>query len=180
MPRSRPCAREYYRQQTNEQPQKCVLRYGAEYYLLAVMGILVLLVYFALLASSMGGEFLQRLLQSDSSEWFTLWFGPVSGVAGMIALFVFCNTKVWYSPDGLTLKYPLRRKQELLWSQIQRMEIVLERKQGRMTWKRLRLYTREGVYNINLGRMTWGKDGFMTELTKKAQKYEIPCTAARK
>lgn len=172
--------REYYREQADEQPQKCVLRYGAEYYLLAVMGVLMLLVYLALLGSSLGGKFLQRLLQSDPSEWFSLWFGPVSGVAGIAALFVFCNTKVQYSPEGLALKYPLRKKQEMTWGQIQRIETVLERKQGRMTWKRLRLYTREGVYSINLGRMTWGKDGFMAALTENVKKYEIPCTAARR
>ena len=173
---------EYYRQQTNEQPQKCVLRYGAEYYLLAVMGILMLLVYLAMLASESGAAFAQGLLQSgsDPSEWFALWFAPVSGVLGIAALFIFCNTKIQYSPEGLTLKYPLRKKQELLWSQIQRIETVLEKKQGKMTWKRLRLYTKEGVYKIELSHLTYGKDGFMTMLVAKVKKYEIPCSAARR
>lgn len=48
---------EYYRTQHSEHPQKCVLRYGPEYYLLAVMGILMLLVYLAMLASAGGAEF---------------------------------------------------------------------------------------------------------------------------
>lgn len=172
--------REYYRAQTNEEPQKCVLRYGPEYYLLAVMGILMLGVYLAILASDAGGDFLQRLLQSEPSEWFSLWFGPISGVVGVIALFVFCNTKVWYSPEGLTLKYPLRRKQELPWSQIRRIETVMEEKQGRMTWKRLRLHTAEGVYKIELRRLTYGRDAFLTELIQMVKKYDIPCAAARK
>lgn len=141
------------------------------------MGILMLLVYLAMLASSAGGEFLQRLLHSDPSEWFALWFGSVSGVIGLIALFVFCNTKVWYTPEGLTLKYPLRRKQELLWSQIQKIETVLERKQGRTKWKKLSLYTKDGVYRINLEFLTWGKDGFMVQLYKMIDQYDIPCMA---
>lgn len=173
-------AAEYYRSQTDEHPQKCVLRYGTEYYLLAVMGILMLLVYLAMLASSAGGAFLEGLLHGEPSQVFALWFGPVSGVLGMAALAVFCSTKVWYAPEGLTFKYPLRRKQELPWSQIQKMETVLEKKQGCMTWKTLRLYTREGVYKIDLGHMTWGKDGFVTALKEKIKKYEIPCSAARK
>lgn len=171
---------EYYRARADEAPHKCVLRYGAEYYLLAVMGILMLVVYLAMLASSAGELFAQRLVHSDPSEWFALWFGPVSGVLGSIALFVFCNTKVWYSPEGLTLKYPLRRKQKLLWSQIQRIETVLEKKQGRMTWKTLRIYTREGMYKIDLSYMTNGKDGFMRELTAMVKRYEIPCAPVQR
>lgn len=171
---------EYYRLRTEEKPQKCVLRYGSEYYLLAVMGILMLLVYLAMLASDAGGMFLERLLQSEPSEWFSVWFAPVSGAAGIIALFVFCNTKVWYSPEGLTLQYPLRKKQVLPWSQIQKIETVLERKQGRMTWKRMQFYTKEGMYKVNLGAMTYGKDGFMTQLTTMVKKYKIPCMPAKK
>lgn len=171
---------EYYRSRTNEEPQKCVLRYGAEYYLLAVMGVLMLVIYGAILLSGSGDVFLQSLLHSDPSEWFRFWFAPVSGVVGMIALFLFCNTKVWYSPEGLTIQYPLRRKQELLWSQVQRIETVMKKKNGRMTWKCLRLYTKERAYKINLDVMTWGKDGFMTELTAQVRKYEIPCASARK
>ena len=171
---------QYYRSRTDEQPQKCVLRYGAEYYLLAVMGVLMLLVYLAMLLSEGGDAFLQMLLQSGPSEWFAVWFAPVSGVVGIIALMIFCNTKVWYSPEGLTLKYPLRKKQKLLWSQIQRAETVMQQKQGKLTFKRLRLYTREGVYKINLGYMTNGKDGFMAQLTAAVEKYAIPCTQARK
>ena len=173
-------AAEYYRARTYEEPQKCVLRYGSEYYLLAVMGILMLLVYVAMLLSEGGDVFLQGLLHSDPSEWFSLWFAPVSGVVGIAALFIFCNTKIWYSMEGLTLKYPLRKKQELLWGQIQRIETVLERKQGRMTWKRLRFYTKEGVWQIDMSHMTYGKDGFMTQLMAAVRKYEIPCTSARK
>lgn len=172
--------REYYRSRTNEQPRKCVLRYGTEYYLLAVMGILMLVVYAAILASDLGGDFLQRLLQSEPSEWFSLWFGPVSGVIGAVALFIFCNTKVWYSPEGLTLKYPLRRKQEVRWSQVRKIETVLEKKQGRMTWKRMRFHTAEGVYKIELRWLTYGRDAFLTELFRVIEKYEIPCAAARK
>lgn len=171
---------EYYRTQHSEHPQKCVLRYGPEYYLLAVMGILMLLVYLAMLASAGGAEFLQRLPQSEPSEWFSLWFGPISGIAGIIALVVFCNTKVWYSPAGLVLKFPLRKKQEVSWREIQKIELVMTRKQGKQTWKWLRLFTKEKVYRIDLAFLTAGKDGFWTELLKNIKKYEIPCESARK
>lgn len=166
---------EYYRLQTDEHPQKCVLRYGAEYYLLAVMGILMLLVYLALLGSSLGGAFLERLLNSEPSEWFSLWFGPVSGLVGIIALFVFCNTKVKYSPEELVIKYPMRRVREIPWREIQQIEVVQEKKEGRKGWKKLRLYTKDGIYKIDMGLLTWGKDGFMTQLYKMIEKYEIPC-----
>lgn len=173
-------AAEYYRSQTDEHPQKCVLRYGAEYYLLAVMGILMLLAYVAMLASSAGGEFLQRLLQSEPSEWFSIWFAPVSGIIGVVALFIFCNTKVQYSPEGIVLKYPFRRAQEISWREIQQIEVILERKQGRKTWKKLRLYTKEGSYKLNLEFLTYGKDGFMEELYKIIDMYEISCIAVER
>lgn len=170
---------EYYRLQ-DEHPQKCVLRYGAEYYLLAVMGILMLLVYLALLGSSVGDAFWERLLHSEPSEWFAFWFGPVSGVIGMIALFVFCNTKVKYSPEELVIKYPLRRTKEIPWRQIQQIEVVREKKEGKKFWKKLRLYTKDGVYKINLGLLTWGKDGFMTQLYNMIERYEIFCSESEK
>ena len=148
--------------------------------MLAVMGILMLLVYLAMLASAGGAEFLHRLPQSEPSEWFSLWFGPISGIAGIIALVVFCNTKVWYSPAGLVLKFPLRKKQEVSWREIQKIELVMTRKQGKQTWKWLRLFTKEKVYRIDLAFLTAGKDGFWTELLKNIKKYEIPCESARK
>ena len=171
---------EYYRERVHEQPQKCVLRYGSEYYLLAMMGVLMLGVYLAILASDAGGMFLEGLLQSDPSEWFSLWFGPISGVIGIAALFIFCNTKVRYSPEGLLLQYPLRRKQEVSWRAIERIEVVLKKKQGKRFWKKLRLCTAEGTYKINLEFMTHGKDGFMTELFKAVDQYEIPCVETKK
>ena len=39
----------YYRSHMYEEPQKCILRYGSEYYLLAAMGIGILLIYMATL-----------------------------------------------------------------------------------------------------------------------------------
>lgn len=173
-------AADYYRAQRQEKPKACVLRYGAEYYLLAVMGILMLGIYLALLLSSGGGLFLQEILQSDTSQWLSLLFPPVSGVVGLVALFVFCNTKVRYSPEALVLKYPLRREQELPWSSIQKMEVVLEHKQGKAIWKKLRLYTKQGVYKLNMGILTSGRDGFLTELYKMIEKYEIPLIEAKR
>ena len=83
-------------------------------------------------------------------------------------------------PEAFVLKYPLRREQELPWSSIQKMEVVLERKQGKAIWKKLRLYTKQGVYKLNMGALTSGRDGFLTELYKIIEKYEIPLIEAKR
>lgn len=71
------------------------------------------------------------------------------------------------------MQYPLRRKRELYWRNIQRVELIPAKKREE-SWKTLRLYTQEGMYRLNLGLLTYGQDGFMTELFKIMKKYEIP------
>jgi len=171
---------EYYRLQDDEEPQKCVLRYGSEYYVLAVMGILVFIVYLALLIPGDAGKLFHDLSQGGPSEWFSLWFAPVCGTAGLIALFVFSNTKIQYSSEKMILKYPLRRKRELYWQNIRRLELVPTTESGEKHWKKLRLYTKDSVYRLDLNVLTHGKDGFMRVLFEMAAQYEIPCTASRK
>ena len=46
-------------------------------------------------------------------------------------------------------------------------------KQGKRTWKKLRIYTKEGVYKISFAYLTHGKDDFMAEVLKMVEKYEI-------
>ncbi len=168
---------EYYRAQAYDQPQKCVLRYGAEYYALAVMGILILLVYAALFLSADGEDILRIMLHSAPSQWFSIWFAPLSGVAGIIGLFVLCGTSIRYSQEKLTIRCPLRKKWELYWREIERMELVPAKENG---WKALRLYTENGMYKLPLARLSRGRDGFMTELLKMAERYQIPCEIAEK
>lgn len=170
---------EYYRSQ-QEHPQKWLLRYGSEYYLLAVMGILILLLYLGLLASAGEHDLFQKILQSEPSERFSALFAPICGVGSLGLLFVLTNTYVRYSPEQMILKYPLRKKRELSWRAIQRIEVVLKKKQGKETWEKLRLFTDEGVYKIDLERLTHGKDGFMTMLFQMIEKYEISCTAVKR
>ena len=172
----------YYQSQTYDQPQKRILRYGSEYYVLAVMGILMLGMYVAVLLSSEGNIFLQELLKQRSSfsELFSVWFAPVYGVVSLIGLFVLCNTKIRYSEEKMTVKFPLRREKDVYWRTIRRIEGITGRVNGRKVWKKLRVYTEDTVYKFNVGYLTYGKDDFIAELQKMAERYEIPWTTEKR
>ena len=165
----------YYRSQVYESPQKRILRYGTEYYILAGLGILILLEYLAMLLLSGEENPLRGFSQSEPSEWFSLLFAPIYGVACLIFLFIMCNTRVWYSEEKMMIKHPIRKETELYWRNIQRIEAVTAVKQGKRTWKKLRIYTKEGVYKISFAYLTHGKDDydFMAEVLKMVEKYEI-------
>ena len=166
----------YYRSQTYEHPQKCILRCGTEYYMLAVMGILIFLVYLALFLSADKSELLEVLRQQRSpSEWFTVWFAPICGVVSIGFLFLFSQTNIRYSPEKVVVKFPLRRKRTVYWKEISKIEMVPSKRRDGRAWKTLRIYTQEHVYRFNLEYLTHGQDGFLTELFKMAEKYEIPC-----
>lgn len=163
----------YYRSQVYESPQKRILRYGTEYYILAGLGILILLEYLAMLLLSGEENPLRGFSQSEPSEWFSLLFAPIYGVACLIFLFIMCNTRVRYSEEKMMIKHPIRKETELYWRNIQRIEAVTAVKQGKRTWKKLRIYTKEGVYKISFAYLTHGKDDFMAEVLKMVEKYEI-------
>ena len=167
-------AAEYYRSRACDEPGSRVLRYGGEYYVLAVLGIAILLLYLAVLFTA-SGDPLQEIPESDPSQWFSVWFAPVCGAASLILLFVLCNTSVRYSEEGLVLKFPLRAGQELFWRDIRRVEAVPMKRPDRGGWKRLRIYTGDGVYRLDLEVLSHGRDGFVTELFKAVQNYQIPC-----
>lgn len=172
----------YYQSQAYDRPQKRILRYGTEYYVLAVMEILMLLVYVAMIFSSAGDAFVQELFkhQSSFSEIFAVWFAPVCGVVSLIGLFVLCNTKIRYSEEKMTVKWPLRRKKNVYWRNIRRVEGVAGRVNGRIVWKKLRVYTENTVYKFNVGYLTYGKDDFIAELRKMTERYEIPWITEKK
>ena len=163
----------YYRSQVYESPQKRILRYGTEYYILAGLGILILLEYLAMLLLSGEENPLRDFSQSEPSEWFSLLFAPIYGVACLIFLFIMCNTRVRYSEEKMMIKHPIRKETELYWRNIQRIEAVTAVKQGKRTWKKLRIYTKEGAYKISFAYLTHGKDDFMAEVLKMVEKYEI-------
>ena len=94
-------------------------------------------------------------------------------MACLIFLFIMCNTRVWYSEEKMMIKHPIRKETELYWRNIQRIEAVTAVKQGKRTWKKLRIYTKEGVYKISFAYLTHGKDDFMAEVLKMVEKYEI-------
>ena len=165
---------DYYWEQTQERPETHALGYGGEYFLLAGMGILILAVYLAMLAQLGGKKLIEMLLEREPSQWFAVWFAPVCGLVSIIGLFICAATSIRYSQEKLVLRYPLRKKREVYWREIERVEVVPVKGQVRV-WKTLRLYTQGRVYKLNLARLRRGRDGFMTELYQMAERYEIPC-----
>lgn len=166
----------YYRSHMYEESQKCILRYGSEYYLLAAMGIGILLIYMAsLVPAAAENSIIQQFLQGDFSQKFALWFAPVCGVISIVFLVVMLNTNIRYSQEKMTIKYPLHRKRELYWRNIQRIEMAAVEKTEKAEWMKLRLYTREGTYKISFKFLTHGKDEFLSMLFKMIQKYGISC-----
>ena len=108
---------------------KCILRYGSEYYLLAAMGIGILLIYMAtLVPAAAENSIIQQFLQGDFSQRFALLFAPVCGVISIVFLVVMLNTNIRYSQEKMTIKYPLHRKRELYWRNIQRIEMAAVKK----------------------------------------------------
>lgn len=165
----------YYKEKTYDHSKKRILRWGSEYYVLAVMGILILTMYLVMIAQAGSGEVLQEILKSQPRGLFALLFAPVCGAVSLMLLLVMCNTKIWYSEENMILKYPLRRKRELLWRNIRSVELVRGDVRGVKMWKKLRIYTDGAAYRINLMYLSHGKDEFMTMLWKMVERYEIPC-----
>ena len=161
-------------------PQKCVLQYGPEYDLLAVMGVLIFAIDLVFLFSADMDALLRELHPHSLSEWFALLFAPVCGVVSLAFLLVFRRTKIEFSPEKLFFHFPLRKPQELFWRELQQVEIVPSRQPGRENWKRLRLYTADHTYRIDLQHLTRGKDSFLTVLLHAVDQYDIPCTRAKK
>lgn len=164
----------YYHSKDKDNLRKNILRYGTEYYIVAVLGILILLQYLAVLLFAGHDELLQFFSQSEPSKWFSLLFAPVCGVTGMVFLFIMCNTKIRYSGGKMIIKYPLRKEKILYWRNISGIEVIGARKWNQKNWKKLRLYTEEGNYTFNFAYLTHGKDDFMEEVLEMVQKYEIP------
>ena len=102
------------------------------------------------------------------------------GVASLAYLLVFRWTKIEYSPEKLVLRFPLHKPQELFWRELQQVEIVPSRQPGRENWKRLRLCTANRTYRLNLQHLTRGKDGFLTAMLHALDRYDIPCTRAKR
>ena len=50
----------------------------------------------------------------------------------------------------MMIKHPIRKETELYWRNIQRIEAVTAVKQGKRTWKKLRIYTKEGYTKLVL------------------------------
>ena len=140
------------------------------------MGIGILLIYMAtLVPAAAENSIIQQFLQGDFSQRFALLFAPVCGVISIVFLVVMLNTNIRYSQEKMTIKYPLHRKRELYWRNIQRIEMAAVEKTEKAEWMKLRLYTREGTYKISFKFLTHGKDEFLSMLFKMIQKYGISC-----
>lgn len=175
-----PGASQYDSRNSCDSSQSHVLQYGAEYDLLAVMGLLIFAIDLALLFSAGMDTLLQELHPRSPSEWFALLFGPVCGVISLAYLLVFRWTKIECSPEKLVLRFPLRKPQELFWRELQQVEIVPSRQPGRENWKRLRLCTANRTCRLNLQHLTRGKDEFLTAMLHALDRYNIPCTRAKR
>ncbi len=72
---------DYYQTRSYEKPQKCVLRYGGEYYILVAVGFVITAMYLAILLSGDSSGLLDEMLHADQSElyfavvWTCLWSG---------------------------------------------------------------------------------------------------------
>lgn len=162
----------HYRSKTYETPKKRILRYGTEYYIMAGMGILMMVLYLGLLIPQEDFHLVEELRQSGPSQWFSLLFAPVCGVAGVLSLLVMSQTKVRYSEEKMVLKRPFRREREIYWRNIQKIRLASTRKGGEETWEKLWIYTEGAAYKFNLETLSYGKDDFVTEVKKMAEKYE--------
>lgn len=167
----------YYKEKSYDDSKKRILRWGSEYYVLAVMGILIFAMYLVMIAQAGSGEVLQEILESQPHGLFALLFAPVCGTVSLILLFVMCSTKIQYSEEKMILKYPLRKKRELLWRNIRKMELVRGEVRGVKVWKKLRIHADGAAYWVNLMYLSHGKDEFMTMLWKMVERYEISCEA---
>lgn len=166
----------YYQSKLYGNPKKCILRYGLEYYILAGMGILILLEYLAIIGSADDINLLEEILHSEPTKRFSLLFAPVCGVVSLILLFVMCNTKIRYSEEKLIIRVPLKRKCEICWRNIQKIEVITAKKQGKKIWKKLRLYTGERIYRFHLEFLTYGRDDFVAQVLKMVERYDIAWT----
>ena len=93
------------------------------------MGIGILLIYMAtLVPAAAENSIIQQFLQGDFSQRFALLFAPVCGVISIVFLVVMLNTNIRYSQEKMTIKYPLHRKRELYWRNIQRIEMAAVKK----------------------------------------------------
>lgn len=171
---------DHYRAKTYDRPQKCVLRYGGEYYLLAGIGLLILGIFLALFANMDRAELLDTMLHCPPSQRFSVWFPPVCGVVSLVGLFILCTTSVRYSPEKLVLRLPLRGTREIFWWEIQRIELVPAKRPTGKGWKTLRLYTSTGTCRLPLQHLSSGRDGFLTELFRRAEQYGIACQSIEK
>ena len=86
------------------------LRYGPENFLLAGLGIVIFLLYVAILATGDVVDLRDIFLESDPSKWFSIWFAPVCGVASFVALFILVNTSVRYSRGKYGLQISFAKK----------------------------------------------------------------------
>ncbi len=94
---------DYYQTRSYEKPQKCVLRYGGEYYILVAVGFVITAMYLAILLSGDSSGLLDEMLHAEQSELFSLWFGPVCGLVSIIFLFILLNTSIRYSKEKMIL-----------------------------------------------------------------------------
>ena len=117
-----------------EESQKCILRYGSEYYLLAAMGIGILLIYMASLVPQQRTASYSSFCRVISPRGSRFGFAPVCGVISIVFLVVMLQYKYPVFTGKMTIKYPLHRKRELYWRNIQRIRNGCSGKTEKAEW----------------------------------------------
>ena len=160
-------------QQLERGEKENVLKYGGEYYVMAVMGLLVFFMAMLLFLSS--GESFHSFWMSRELNLFAKIF-PIACGVGSIGLLIYCRSrKVVYSTYEIQLHYLLKRTVTVHWKEINAVEL---RRKGSGAKKSyiVHLHTASGKHTLRSSRMRSGWDEFLPFLVEYCLNNEIPIT----
>ena len=158
-------------QQLERGEKENALKYGGEYYVMAVMGLLVFFMALFLFLSS--GESFYSFWTSDGLNLFAKIF-PIACGIGSIGLLIYCRSrKVVYSAYEIQMHYLLKRTVTIYWKEINAVEF--HRKSGGAKKSYIvHLETSSGKYTLHSSGMRNGWDEFLPFLGEVCRNNEIP------
>ena len=160
-------------QQLERGEKENALKYGGEYYVMAVMGLLVFFMTLFLFLSS--GESLYSLWTSSELNLFAKIF-PIACGVGSIGLLIYCRSrKVVYSTYEIQMHYLLKRTVTIYWKEINAVEFH-QKGSGVKKSYIVHLQTSSGKYTLRSGGMRSGWDEFLPFLVEYCLNNEIPIT----
>lgn len=160
-------------QQLERGAKEKALKYGGEYYVLAVMGFLIFLMDLFICYSS--GENIDSILTNSEIDLFPKFFPFVCGI-GSVCLVVYCYfRKVVYSSYEIQIHYLLKRNVTLYWKDITSVKLCTK---GYGVKKRYILYlqTVSRKYTLRSSGMRSGWDEFLPLLAQVCRERQIPLT----